>query len=588
MKKNLFTFYFLLLTSYLSLAQSVPEPIYKDVYSFLDRLANKGVIELNDVFKSLSRNYIAEKLNEVRSELNKDEWNNGMIDKLSSLELDELEFWENDFGLELKRINLPSGEVNSTKQVISNQPINNPTVDTLNNTYDLRPRETNSLNWFGHDKYSRLRAISFESDLFSVNVSPIFGYRAGKIDSTSYSHFWNGLSFYGYLTDHIGFSFSFRDNRENWDLADRTKQFTPETGIVRSQSDAEGFEYSEVRTTIGTSWDWGSFYFGKDFITWGYEKGGEIVLSDKAPSFPFFRLDISPASWLHFNYMHAWMSSGVFDSTQFYASLRNGVNRRVFRDKYLASHTLTIVPSRGLSISLGESIIYSDRLRFEYLQPLMFFRLADHYLSRNNNDAGDNSQFFFSVSSRNHIPNTHLYSTLYIDEIIPSEVFSSEKQRNQLAFSIGASVVDLPVPNLQLTIEYTRTNPFVYRHYIPTQTYESNGYILGHWMGHNADQIYASLEYRIIRGLKTELWFRSIRKGGDGEVEMQYTRPSQEFLFGLDTKHTWWGFNLKYEIFHDMFAELDYQSRKSSKEQLDGSFIGTKTTEFTAALYYGL
>ena len=38
------------------------EPIYKDIYPFLNRLAQKGIIQLDDQIKPLSRKYIAQKL----------------------------------------------------------------------------------------------------------------------------------------------------------------------------------------------------------------------------------------------------------------------------------------------------------------------------------------------------------------------------------------------------------------------------------------------------------------------------------------------------------------------------------------------
>ena len=64
-------------------------------------------------------------------------------------------------------------------------------------------------------------------------------------------------------------------------------------------------------------------------------------------------------------------------------------------------------------------------------------------------------------------------------------------------------------------------------------------------MQHNEDQIYLSLNYRIIRGLQVKIWAEFIRKGGDGVVDDQYTRPSQPFLFGLRNNYTNWGFNAK-------------------------------------------
>ena len=545
----LLTSNFLLLTS-VSFSQLIPEPVENDIYQFISRMANKGLKSLDDIVKPISRKEIYEKLSAISEQQSENKIS------LSNVEKNELEFYLKEYGIE--------------KDLIEKN--------------DSTKRST----FFGKDFYGRYRLYSYSDKLFKVNVSPILGYETGTIDGAKSSHFWNGIKFEGYLSDFIGFNFSFRDNKETGDNIDRTKLFTNEPGIVTSRANKNSIEFSEVRTNVSIDWDWGSAIIGKDFLEWGYGESGKLVLSNKAPSFPYISLDVKPTEWLLFNYIHAWLNSDLIDSGSIYESFWDDNKRFLFEEKYFVAHSLTIKPLNNLSVSLGESIIYSDRLEIAYLMPFMFFRLADHYLSKNNNNAGANSQFFFSVSARNFIPNTHLYSTLFIDEINLSDIFNSQKQRTQVAYNVGASIVDLPITNLTLTTEYTKIFPFVYNHYIPTQTYTSSSYIMGDWMGHNADRIYGSLNYRIIRGLQTKIWMQYIRRGEDGEIEQQYKTPQPPFLFGLRKNYTWWGFDIKYEITHELNARLKYISRKKSEEQTDGSFIEKKINEFSFALYYGL
>jgi hypothetical protein len=214
----------------------------------------------------------------------------------------------------------------------------------------------------------------------------------------------------------------------------------------------------------------------------------------------------------------------------------------------------------------------------------MFFRLAAHYLTY---DAG-NSQFFIGVSSRDQIKNTHLYGTLFIDEITLEGLFDPMKQRNQFGFTLGGSVTDLPVDNLTLTAEFTKIFPFVYANDIPTQTYQSSGYVMGHWMGNNADLVYAALNYRFIRGLQASIWGQYIRKGEPGTADEQYSQPQPPFLFGLRTNYNYFGAEIKYEITHELFARLQYQTTKISQQQKDLSFSNHLLNEFYVALYYGL
>ena len=538
--------------------QTVYEPLYSDVYKFLSRMSQKGIIEFDDLIKPVTREYIAGKLMEVKSKMENGRWK---MEGVTNVEKEELEFYLQDYTFELSFL---KGE--------NEHPISNGQFSILNSSTGRR------------------RLFSYSDSLFKLNLSPVLGYEIGAQNKKSYSHLWNGVYLYGYLSDYLGFSFDFRDNSETGDNIDRTKSFTPVTGITIAGGTGNNIQYSEAHATISINWNWGNFTVGKDFLEWGYGESGKLVLSQKAPSFPFIRLDIKPVEWLRFNYVHAWLASDVIDSNAIYASLRSGseYDRIQYRQKFLASHTITITPYTGLDISLGESIIYSDRLEFSYLIPIMFFRLADHYLSRGNNNAGGNSQFFIAVSSRNHIKNTHLYGTLFIDEISTEAFGNPEKERNQFGFTLGGSVVDLPIDNLTLTAEYTKIYPFVYKHYIPTQTYESASYILGHWMGQNADLVYGSLNYKILRGLQLTLWSEYIRKGGEGKPADQYTQPQPPFLFGLNSRYIYAGFEIKYEITHEFFVRGKFIYNKITNDQEGGVTTKQSYNDLYIALYYGL
>lgn len=553
MKYFIIKIFFLFVFYSVLFSQVVYEPLGSDVYSFLSRLSQKGIIELDDQLRPLSRKYIAEKLLSVKQ----------LSEKLNSLELEELNFYLTDFGREL---------------------------DLLNNV-KVEKEKVSSIN---KDQFGRYRLFSYRDNLFTFNLSPILGAEIGSRENERLIHIWNGISFYGYLSDNIGFNFRFIDNTEKGNTVDKWRTFTPKTGFhVRNDQTIFGFppdkiEYSEVNTNIGVDWSWGKFSVGKDFMEFGYGESGLLVLSQKAPSFPFIRLDVNPVEWLNFNYFHGFLASDVIDSNATYFH-KTGGERIVYREKYIASHTLSVKPTKGLTLSLGESIVYADKFEFSYLFPLIFFRVNDHHLSRQINEAGSNSQFFFSVSSRNHLKNTHLYGSLFIDELTITNIFDKEKQRNQFGYSLGASLTDLVFDNLTLTLEYTRIFPFVYEHYIQTTTYQNASYNLGHWMGSNGDLIYASINYRFLRGLQATLWTQYIRKGDKGNAYLQYqTQPQPPFLFGLRKNYTYFGGFVKYEILHELFAKFNFQLMKISEQQEDLNYLNSNLNEFYFSIYYGI
>ncbi len=597
-KQILITLYFLLLTASISVAQTTYEPLYSDVYTYLVRLANKGVIEFNNEIKPLSRKYILDKLLEVKRLIGQeDKRYKGEKEKrrkITNLEIEELEFFLRDYNLETA-LSVQRSAVNERAEIEDIADSQHSNIPTLVRRIPIKlgkdgfQHSAKSLFWL-QDNLKRYRLFSYSDKLFKLNLDPILGYEIGKQKGESFSHLWNGARFYGYVSDWLGFGFDFRDNSIDGANANKGAVFSPETGYVISRSKINHFEYEHTNTYISASWGWGNVSIGKEPITWGYGESGLLVHSTRAPSYPLIRLDLTLTPWLRFNYFHGWLSSDVIDSNASYSTLRKGQTRIILRKKFIASHTFIITPLSGLSLSLGESVIYSDNLEPLYLFPLMFFRAADHYLSngKGRNNAGANSQFFFGISSRNQIPNTHLYGTFFIDEIRLTELFNPEKQRTQMAFQVGASVVDLPIANLTLTAEYTKLYPFVYRHYIPTQTYANHDYVLGDWIEHNADRIYASLNYRILRGLQTTIWGEYIRKGGNGKVDDQYIVPQPPFLFGLRKYYTRYGAEIKYEIVNDFFIRARYNNFTTTKELQSGGEETTQRSEFYFAVYYGI
>jgi hypothetical protein len=223
---------------------------------------------------------------------------------------------------------------------------------------------------------------------------------------------------------------------------------------------------------------------------------------------------------------------------------------------------------------MGESMIYSDRLNIAYLIPVNFFKIYDQHYSRYNINAGDNSQFFGLISSRNHLKKTHIYAQLFIDEIRASKVFNKKERRNQLGYTLGINRTDFFVNYLTAGIEYSRINPFVYNNLIPTQTYESHSYSLGDWMGNNADRLYLFAQYVPVPKLRIRVFHQTIRKGEAGTLYQQYFQsPQPGFLFQklFDYKET--GFSARYELINKLIFSLevnkirsDYTNASSTKE----------------------
>lgn len=503
-------------------AQVVWENHTKEIYQYLSRMSQKGLVDFNDNIRPLSRKYLADCLDSL------------LIKKtvLSNTEKEELFFYRQEYGNELT---------------------NSPNDSTAEQVKFLKT-----------DTYKRWRSFSASGKGVLFQADPVF--TAATISGTgkSVSQSSSGLHFWGNLGKHWGFQFFYNDITESGKGFDSTRQNTPETGFVRKDTSLHTSQnFSQFRGSISYSWKNGSVSFGQDHLLWGYGQNGKIVLSDKAPAFPFIRLDYRLFSWLSFNYTHIWLNSVIIDSNKTYPTGNPvfGGERQFFIPKFMATHSIQIRAMKGLDFALGESIVYSDRLDIGYLFPLTFFKIYDNIVNNSNIHAGSNGQLFLQASSRSLIPKTHLYTTLFIDEIRISSIFSKAKSRNQLGYTLGGSVTDVLIPYLTLGIEYTRVNPFVYNNLIPAQNYSSYNYSLGDWMGNNFDRITYTAQYTPVPRLKCLLSYQSSRKGGSGTLLQQYfQQPQPGFLFDLQNTQKTFSARITYELINSLRLNASYSS----------------------------
>jgi hypothetical protein len=488
LKKLFFTFHFILAFSVSAITQNIWENSNSEVQPFLYRMAQKGFIEYNDLIKPINRVHVLNNLNILKQ---KDT-------SLNIIEKQELNFY-------LQEYNSPAKE---------------------------------QISLFKKDQNKRWRASAIVSNDFEFYIDPLLGINNYSGSGKNIKQLSNGFELWGTAgkNKNLGYQVYYRDYTETGTVNNnyREESATPGNILIGAKSDNK-INYTDIRANINYSFRKGNISFGKDNLVWGYGENSNIVLSNKALSYPYIRLNYKPLKWLNFNYTHAWLNSNIADSSLSYFTNSGRIDndfRLVFVQKYLATHSIEVEAMKGLNIAIGESIVYSDKMDPGFLIPINLFKFYDNNRSNYLIEAGSNGQYFLSVSSRNQIKNTHLYSTLFIDEIKVSSMFNKTESRNQLGFNLGGSITDFLIPYLSLGAEYTRVNPFVYSNLISAQTYTSYNYSLGDWMGNNFDKTILFVKYTPIAKLKLVARYQKIRKGGLGSIYEQYAvQPQPSFLF---------------------------------------------------------
>jgi hypothetical protein len=495
------------------------------VIDFLSRMAQKGKIEFNDFIKPIDRKIIFQKLTELQNQNN-----------LSAIEQKELQFFIAGFVLE------------------------NPTITSIGNS--LRPQFI-TFKKLKSNPSAQQHLIAYKDNHFGIIVDPVGNFTMQSRNGKSNSFQGKGFQLAGYAGKRIGFQLSFMDVNEQGGF-DSLRVDNELPGFVRKETtNPKILNYSQMNATLSYRLNKGMITVGQDQNVMGYGKYGNIVLSDKAPAYPFYALNYQPSAWLKFNYMHAWLQSGVLDTRASY-DLNNmvyGGVRQQYLPKFFATHSVEIAPMKGLKLNLGESIMYSENLQLAYMLPVTFFKAFDNQKFADNILTGSNGQFFFGFSSRNQLRNTHLYGQWMIDEIRMSSAFNAGKSRNQLGYQLGASVTDLFLPYLTFNAEYTRLNPFMYRNFITAQNYSNANYSLGDWMGSNADRFFLSAKYHPKANLSLEAFAFMLRKNGEGSLETQYfAEPQPKFGFNPQYRRTKIGLNAQYELWNNMLLNFGYAS----------------------------
>lgn len=449
-------------------AQYIPTHLsHEGIYLLLDELATAQVIDLSTLVRPYGRSDIAELLVTAgTSEV-----------PLTPRQQKEVEFYLRDYGKALP------------------------------------PDRASAASWLWQKKHGdkRFDVFYYSDSLFRITVNPILGADVWANGNGTFSHWWNGVEVWSSV-GRFGFWASLRDNHESTELTARDFQ-NDRIGAANLKTFQGGKrDYEEFRGGVTYAWEWGHAGLIMDQFSWGEHNAGSNILSGRTPSYARLELSLEPVHWFRFEYIHGFLHSEVVDSSQsFWVSNAYGDEyRQVYHSKYIAANLFEFTPVRGLKLAIGNSTVYDSRYpRAGFLVPVAFFKAVDH--SQNARIDNMNAQIFLSASSRN-LKHFHFHGTVFIDELAVGR-FTDPAEHNFLSFKGGMGTTILP--DFRLVAEYTWTNALTFMHYVPTTTFESNRYNLGHYLEDNAKDLYLAAEYRPWRTLLVKAYYNRSVKGPD-------------------------------------------------------------------------
>lgn len=316
---------------------------------------------------------------------------------------------------------------------------------------------------------------------------------------------------------------------------------------------------------------------GREQITLGYGYGSKLVLSGNIPDMDFLKINFKYGVF-RYNFIHAsTVGNFSYDYSQRYT-------------KYFVANRMGLSFPGLFDFDFNETVIYTGRLDFAYINPLAFYYFAEKSLQdRDNKNLALEFQTHF-------LKNIQFEGNLFIDDIDKLiNFFGNTNAHQKFGYQIGTFIYQpLQISNLSFILEYTKIRPYTYTHITPQETYSAYGVGLGHRIGPNSDEVYSALAYNINDWGRLNLEYQFIRKGNNiydaagnmiknvgGDFNFAYVEnidnSDAPFLDGERVNTNAFHLSFRYQPIKNIYFtlkyiyELNYNKTKNSKS--DHSFV---------------
>ncbi len=324
--------------------------------------------------------------------------------------------------------------------------------------------------------------------IFSIDINP-FILISYNTDSELYS---NSNSSVGLLS--FGSDFKFQneniiaESQIAYYLYDayfqRPDEFNPLEGIGKIENSPglsdNQFNYFQSKISLSYKIPKMNLYANLSSPKWGLGVS-KFIISGKAP--PFFNMgytwEITPK--VKYEHLYGKLVS-MIENESFNEDIYTYDQRYAQYKRNMAAHRLVYNMSEKINLYLYEIVIYGGNRDIEpyYMLPLVPFLPIQTQLGDLDNDIiSFEAEYTFNI-------NMKTYFGLSIDEWSPSYTFNKE-HKNWFIYQFGILRENIFFNNDIFQIEYTYSDPRVYRHRFNINDYYSYDYPIGFWAGPHAE-----------------------------------------------------------------------------------------------------
>jgi len=290
---------------------------------------------------------------------------------------------------------------------------------------------------------------------------------------------------------------------------------------VHVPGDLEAMYLSNFTTSLSTNMAFGSLAVGRGALDWGPSGFSNLLLSGKAKPYEYVSLQVP----LFGRGTFSWVTGFLKDFVGFHNITDSG-------KKMMNSHRVELQVLPWLTVSLFETILYSNRFELAYLLPLSVYYVSEMMLGEFDNKLGG-MDFVF------RLPNTKLYLVLYADDWDFGQIAYPMYYNNEWGGQLGLVHYGL-LPSLRLTAEYTYLSQWMYTHmhisadpahwHNSYQHYDSH---LGNILDPNSHMLYLNAAYSTsVADFGFDAWFtQNSRMDINSVPDFAYERE----LYGVET-----------------------------------------------------
>ncbi|PCJ65004.1 MAG: hypothetical protein COA58_12095 [Bacteroidetes bacterium] len=443
--------------------------------------------------------------------------------------------------------------------------------------------------------------VYVNQERFKLIMNPVLGFMGGTDNQDSLSVYRNsrGFELRGNIGKKVGFYSYVLENQVRFPnyLRDKFKNDFSVTGATLAKfykNDARDF-FNVAGYVTASPIEEITVQFGhdKNFIGNGYRS---LILSDIATPNTFFK--INTKVW-KINYMNLY---SVHTDYQGYDE------KSPTARKFSALHHLSINLGKNLTIGLFENVIFdrqdsleTNRYEIDYLNPIIFYRAAEHGLNSTDN------VMLGTDWKWNFLSRFSFYGQVIFDEFIKKEFFSqSSSWVNKWGYQAGLKYINVAnISNLDLQIEINQVRPHVYQHEKRSQNWIHYNQSLAHPLGANFREVVSIVRYQPLKRLNLSASYIFSSQGIDtnrlstnfgGDItrgtEDILNRNDVHLFQGLNNQISTINISATYMLWHNLFFDASVMLRNQSNPLLSSNRknnifrIGMRLN--LAALDYGI